>query len=145
VTQPRRRKSVAKRDVPSLMGTANVNVLGLWPATFSSQEPAPTRRKPRRAAAQRAEATPPSRLPVQAVVNRHLLLEPFTVDVRLQNPDTGVIEGIRRVPEAAGILGNWGAEVNDPARFASRVNPRRAICHILAPRAAARCLAGTAP
>lgn len=144
MTQPRRRKSVSKRDVPSLMGTANVNVLGLWPAAFSSQEPAPTRRKPRRAA-ERVEVTPPSRLPIQAVVDRHLLLEPFTVDVRLQNPDTGVIEGIRRVPEAAGILGNWGAEVNDPPRFASRVNARRAICHILAPRAAAQCFAGTAP
>lgn len=58
------------------------------------------------------------------MVDRHLLLEPFTVDVTLQNPDTGVIEGIRRVPEAAGILGNWGAEVNDPPRFSSRVNPR---------------------
>ena len=139
MTQPRRRKSVENRDVREVLGTANVNVLGRWPAAFTSQAPAAKRHEPPRAARRTpAEAT---RLPVQAVVDRHGLLEAFMVDVSLQNPQTGVVEGIREVPEAAGILGTWGADVNDPAGFSSRVNPRRAICHILAPRAAAHCFA----
>lgn len=139
MTAPRRRKSVENRDVREVLGSANVNVLRQWPAALTSQAPAEKRREPRQLA--RAEATAGGRLPIQAVIDRHGLLEAFIVDVSLQNPQTGVVEGIREVPEAAGILGTWGADVNDPAGFSSRVNPRRAICHILAPRAAAHCFA----
>jgi hypothetical protein len=141
VTQPRRRRSVEKRDVREVLGTANVNVLGQWPTAVTSQAPAAKRREPRQLA--RAEATAGGRLPIQAVIDRHGLLEPFTVEVTLLNPQDGkTVEAIRRVPEAAGVLGTWGADVNDPAGFSSRVNPRLAICHILAPRAAAQCFAG---
>lgn len=124
MTQPR-------RDVGA-WGTPNVDVLQRWP-TISSQARPPVRPRYRYAAR-------PERLPIQAVVNRHALQQPYTVDIELKD-DQGHVDGILRVPDAAGVLGYHGADPNDPAGFSTQVNPRLAVCGALTPYAAARCLA----
>jgi hypothetical protein len=45
---------------------------------------------------------------------------------------------ILRYPE----FGPYGRDPNDPGRFSEAVNARTAICGVLAPYAAARCLVG---
>jgi hypothetical protein len=78
---------------------------------------------------------PQQQLPVQAVVNRLSPLEPMLVDIEILS-DGKVIQ-ILRYPE----FGPYGPDPNDPGWFSTPVNPR-AVCAVLAPYAAARCLAG---
>lgn len=76
-------------------------------------------------------------LPVQAAVNRSDPLQPTFVDIEVITP-SGTVLQILRYPE----FGPYGGDPNDAAWFSDHVNPRSAICGVLAPYAAVRCLAG---
>lgn len=75
-------------------------------------------------------------LPVQTAVDRADRLEAETVDIEIRDPSGNILE-ILRFP----VFGRYGSDPNDPARFSDSVDPRTAICAVLAPYAAARCLA----
>jgi hypothetical protein len=77
------------------------------------------------------------RLPVQGIVDRRQALGPAMMDVKLITPSGKLVE-VLRVP----VGGNYGPSPADPARFSERVNPRTAVCGVLAPYAAAACLLG---
>jgi hypothetical protein len=75
-------------------------------------------------------------LPVQTAVNRTDRLEAETIDIEIRDPDGKVVQ-ILRFP----VFGRYGRDVNDPGHFSELVDPRTAICAVLAPYAVARCLA----
>jgi hypothetical protein len=74
-------------------------------------------------------------LPVQAAVNRSEVLQAQTVDIVIRDRN-GNIEETLRFP----VFGRFGRDVNDPGRFTPV--PPTAICAMLSPFAAARCMAG---
>ena len=74
------------------------------------------------------------RVPVQASVARAEPLSPTLIDVLVRTTGGKVIQ-ILRTPE----FGNYGSDANDPAAFSPSVDPRTAVCVVLAPYAAARC------
>jgi hypothetical protein len=76
-------------------------------------------------------------VPVQASVDRAEPLSPTLVDVLIRTQSGTVIQ-ILRSPE----FGNYGSDPNDPGAFSRTVDPRRAVCAVLAPYAAARCAGG---
>jgi hypothetical protein len=76
-------------------------------------------------------------MPVQAVVDRRDFLPPKTVDIKIMTPGGKVIQ-ILRYPE----FGPYGRDPMDPAWFPPAFNARTALCSVLAPYAAVRCLAG---
>ena len=95
--------------------------------TVTEQEPAPSY--------EYGAARPvKGRVPVQASVHRAEPLAPTLVDVLVRTPGGRVIQ-ILRSPE----FGNYGSDANDPAAFSPSVDPRTAVCAVLAPYAAARC------
>jgi hypothetical protein len=100
--------------------------------------PTDTRRRPQPEYTYAAPEPAVEHLPVQAVVDRSDLLQPMMVDIEVIA--NGTVIQILRYPE----FGPYGRDVNDPAWFSDRVSPRTAICGVLAPYAAARCLAGAA-
>jgi hypothetical protein len=74
-------------------------------------------------------------LPVQSVVDRTTVLEPMLVDTAITH--NGKVLEILRYP----VFGPYGPLPSDPARFADDVNPRTALCGVLAPYARAECVA----
>lgn len=76
-------------------------------------------------------------VPVQRSVFRTTLLQPMMASIEVHNNE-GILLRIIESP----TFGNYGADPNDPARFTPGVDPRTAICSVLAPYAAARCMGG---
>lgn len=75
-------------------------------------------------------------LPIQRAVDRRAQFSPTTIDIEIR--DGGKIVEILRFP----VNGRYWSDPNDPAYFPEYVDSRMAICGLLAPFAAARCLAG---
>jgi hypothetical protein len=71
-------------------------------------------------------------VPLQRSVDRTLPLELALVDTEVRNKAGKVIKILR-----APAFGPYGFDPNDPCTFTAGVNPRTAVCGILAPRAAA--------
>jgi hypothetical protein len=74
--------------------------------------------------------------PVQGTVDRRDLLTVFSIDTKVVA--NGQVLAILRRP--AGYPS--GPLPGDPSRFAAGIDPRQAVCHVLSPAAAARCLRG---
>jgi hypothetical protein len=74
--------------------------------------------------------------PVSAMVDRRDIPDVFSIDTRIVS-DGELLAILRReFGYPAGRL------PGDPGRFPSTVDPRLAVCHVLSPVAAARCLRG---
>jgi hypothetical protein len=74
--------------------------------------------------------------PVSAMVDRRDILDVFSIDTRVVSNGNLLAILRREFGYPAGRL------PGDPGRFPSTVDPRLAVCHMLSPAAAARCLAG---
>jgi hypothetical protein len=75
------------------------------------------------------------RMPVQRAVDRSEQFSPTTIDIEIR--DGGKVVEILRFP----VNGRYWTDPNDPVVFPDFVDSRVAICGLLAPFAAARCLA----
>jgi hypothetical protein len=78
-------------------------------------------------------------VPVQRSVSRTVMFQPTIIDIKVRTKDGTLIRTIQ-----SPAFGNYGADPNDPAMFNPGVDPRTAICSVLAPYAAARCRGGLA-
>jgi hypothetical protein len=74
--------------------------------------------------------------PVSAMVDRRDILDVFSIDTRIVRNGRLLAILRREFGYPAGRL------PGDPGRFPSTVDPRLAVCHMLSPAAATRCLAG---
>jgi hypothetical protein len=75
--------------------------------------------------------------PVSAMVDRRDIPDVFSIDTRIVSKEGELLAILRReFGYPAGRL------PGDPGRFPSTVDPRLAVCHMLSPVAAARCLGG---
>jgi hypothetical protein len=75
-------------------------------------------------------------LPIQRAVDRTELFEPTTVDIEIRDPNGKVLE-ILRFP----VRGRYGSDPNDVPWMPEQIDPSAALCGILAPYAALRCVA----
>lgn len=75
--------------------------------------------------------------PVSALVDRRDIPDVFSIDTRVVSKKGQLLAILRReFGYPAGRL------PGDPGRFPSTVDPRLAVCHVLSPVAASRCLRG---
>lgn len=79
----------------------------------------------------------PLNLPIQAVVDRSVLLSYATIDQEVRNNEGQLIQ-ILRSP----VDGPFRREPSDPSWFPPHVNPRIAVCQVLSAYAVSRCLRG---
>jgi len=83
------------------------------------------------------EARPaPVLSPVQGAVDRSAPLDVFSIDTEIKVRGRVLVVLRRPYGHPSGPL------PGDPGRFASRVDPRLGVCHVLSAAAAGRCLRG---
>jgi hypothetical protein len=74
----------------------------------------------------RNKRMPPLRLPVQAVVDREEMLQPFMIDTPITDPTTGKVLEVLRAP----VNGSHGSEPSDPAFFCAKIDFRVGLGHV---------------
>ena len=84
---------------------------------------------------ERMRAFTQSKLPVQGVVDRRIVLDIYLVPRKVTDDD-GKILVILENP----VGGPYGPLPNDPGWFPESINPRLAACQLLSGYAATRCL-----
>ncbi len=130
MTQPRRKRSASASANPGQSGSPRL-LMGLRPVATIPVTPA-VRTQQLRAPSYKYAQRPATGLPVQNVVDRSAMLDPFLVDIEIFSKGR-LIETLR-VPE----FGPSAPLPSDPARFSRRGQQRNAARTALAPVVAAR-------